>query len=57
MERTLASWMVIFGGLFYFIWSILETTWVDPGVYSVTISLIAIGMGIHWIQDSKISSD
>ncbi|OUW22726.1 MAG: hypothetical protein CBD33_01090 [Euryarchaeota archaeon TMED173] len=57
VERTLASWVVLLGVLFYFLWSILETTWVDPGVYSVTISLIAIGMGIHWIQDSKISSD
>ena len=57
IERTLASWMVLLGGLFYFVWSAIETTWVDPGVYSVTISLIAIGMGLHWIQDSKVSSD
>ena len=53
MERVLASWMVLSGFLYYVVWSAFETTWVDPGVYSITIASISIGVGIHWIQDSK----
>ena len=52
-NRTLASWMIISGCLYYLIWSALNTTWVDPGVYSVTIALISLGVGMHWVQDSK----
>ena len=53
VARTLASWMIIAGSLYYLIWSALNTTWVDPGVYSVMIALISLGIGMHWIQDSK----
>ena len=33
--------------------SSMESTWVDPGVYSVMISLIMAGVGLNWIQDAK----
>lgn len=51
--RTIASWMIIAGSLYYLVWSALNTTWVDPGVYSVMIALVSLGVGIHWIQDSE----
>lgn len=52
LGRTLASWMILSGTGYYLIWSSLESTWVDPGVYSVMISFVALGIGTHWIQDA-----
>lgn len=51
--RTLASWMILAGLAFYLVWSALNTTWVDPGVYSVTIALVAFGFGLHMLQASE----
>ena len=53
VARTIASWMIISGSLYYLVWSALNTTWVDPGVYSVMIALVSMGVGIHWIKDSE----
>ena len=55
VARTIASWMIISGSMYYLVWSALNTTWVDPGVYSVMIALISLGVGIHWVQDSESS--
>ena len=55
LQRTLASWLILIGAMYYFIWSAFETTWVDPGVYSVMVALVSIGIGIHWIEDSSSS--
>ncbi|HJM24053.1 MAG TPA: hypothetical protein QF821_00190 [Candidatus Thalassarchaeaceae archaeon] len=52
LVRTVASWMVFSGVGYYLIWSSMESTWVDPGVYSVMISFVALGIGIHWILDA-----
>ena len=51
--RTLASWMILAGVVFYLVWSALYTTWVDPGVYSVTIALVAFGSGLHILQTAE----
>ena len=53
LSRTLASWMILAGLGYYLVWSAMESTWVDPGVYSITISLIAVGIGLNWLQDSN----
>jgi len=53
MGRTMASWMILFGAGFYLIWSVMESTWVDPGVYSVMIFFVMIGMGLNWVQDAN----
>ena len=55
MIRIIASWMVFVGLTFYTIWSLMNTTWVDPGVYSVMIALVSLGIGLHWVEDSKAS--
>ena len=55
MVRIIASWMVLVGFLFYAIWSLMNATWVDPGVYSVMIALVSLGIGLHWVEDSKVS--
>ena len=56
LGRTFASWMIVVGSAYYLIWSSLESTWVDPGVYSVMISFVMVGIGLNWIQDAKIES-
>jgi hypothetical protein len=43
---TLGSWLIVFGIIFYLSWSIFNETWLDPGVYSVMITLISFGYGI-----------
>lgn len=57
IARTLVSWMsfnaaykafglalVILGLSFYVSWSILYNTWIDPGLYSVTVILVVFGI-------------
>ena len=51
--RTIASWMILSGIVYYFGWSLREVTWIDPGVYSVMIALVSVGLGLHWIRDSE----
>jgi hypothetical protein len=53
VTRLLASWMILAGATFYLAWSAMNTTWVDPGVYSVTIALVASGFGLHILQAAE----
>ena len=46
-KQTISSWLVVIGVLFYIVWSIQNNTWVDPGVYSVMISLVAFGFALN----------
>ena len=50
---TLGSWLIVFGVIFYLSWSIFNETWLDPGVYSVMITLISFGYGILIFADSE----
>ncbi len=52
-KKLASSWLVALGVLFYVTWSISETTWVDPGVYSVAIVLISFGVGIGVLSESE----
>jgi hypothetical protein len=45
--NTIASWLVTLGIGFYLYWSVLNTTWVDPGVYSVMIVFVTFGFGLR----------
>lgn len=47
INETISSWLVIIGILFYVFWSVMNNTWVDPGVYSVMISLVSFGFALH----------
>jgi len=48
-----ASWLVAIGVIFYVVWSISESTWVDPGVYSVAVVLVSFGVGIGILAESE----
>ena len=52
-RRMIASWLVAIGVLFYFLWSAMENTWVDPGVYSVAAVLVSFGVGIGLLEEAE----
>ena len=52
IRRTMASWLIVFGVIFYLSWSSLNATWVDPGVYAVMVILVSFGFGIHTLEDA-----
>ena len=52
-NKLASSWLVALGVLFYLIWSVNESTWVDPGVYSVAVVLISFGVGIGVLSESE----
>ena len=53
IRRTMASWLIVFGVIFYLSWSSLNATWVDPGVYAVMVILVSFGFGIHTLEDAS----
>ena len=53
LMRLVGSWLIVIGLLFYLLWSVLNETWVDPGVYSVMISMVSFGYGILIYVDSE----
>ena len=53
LMRLVGSWLIVIGLLFYLLWSVLNETWVDPGVYSVMISMVSFGYGILIYIDSE----
>ena len=55
--EILSNWMIVGGFLFYLIWSIINTTWVDPGIYSVCIVLIVGGLGIEALNLLGVGND
>jgi len=52
-SRTIASWLIALGVGFYLYWSLMNTTWVDPGVYAVMIVMVSFGLAIHTMADSE----
>ena len=56
------GWLCVFGTwamlgsiMFYFYWGIMYTAWIDPGVYSIAISLMATGLVFRML--SSIEDD
>ncbi len=47
IQRTLAAWSTLFGFAFYIYFGINDMGWMDPGVYSVSIALIAFGFALN----------
>ena len=46
-KEIISSWLVVVGISFYIIWSVQNDTWVDPGVYSVMIAMVAFGIALN----------
>tara|TARA_B100001113_G_C21089994_1_gene613873 strand:- start:218 stop:778 length:561 start_codon:yes stop_codon:yes gene_type:complete len=57
LNATLGSWLLVSGIIFYFAWSIVNNTWVDPGLYAVCIPLIGFGTVLPMLENSEENSD
>ena len=50
IQRTIAAWSTLFGFAFYIYFGINHMGWMDPGVYSVSIALIAFGFALNHVS-------
>lgn len=46
-QRTVAAWCLLIGLAFYFWYGVQYSGWMDVGVYSVTIALLAAGFALN----------
>lgn len=50
--KTMGAWCLLLGVINYLYFGICATGWIDPGVYSVTIGLMAFGFGLVYAANS-----
>jgi hypothetical protein len=53
IRKTLADWMIVVGVLFYLAWSIQNNTWVDPGVFAVSVAPFSFGIGLNLLDKAE----
>ena len=47
---TLGTWSVLASIVFYGYWGIMHMAWIDPGVYSISIALMATGLVLRMLS-------
>lgn len=47
---TLGTWSVLASIVFYCYWGIMHMAWIDPGVYSISIALMATGLVLRMLS-------
>jgi len=47
---VLGTWSMLASILFYFYWGIMHMAWIDPGVYSIAIALMATGLVLRMLS-------
>lgn len=47
LMRAIGAWCLVLGFGFYIGYSVMYTTWIDLGVYSVSITLVAFGFALN----------
>ncbi len=52
-RKSIADWLVVLGLVFYIGWSIQNNTWVDPGVFAVSITPFAFGIGLNLLDSAE----
>ena len=57
IQRTLAAWSTLLGFAFYICFGISHMGWMDPGVYSVSIALIAFGIALNHASHAPEGED
>jgi len=50
--KTLGAWCLVLGIVNYLYFGLTAIGWIDPGVYSVTISLLAFGLAMIYAANS-----
>ena len=56
-NKLFGAWSVLLGIIFYFYYGIANTGWIDVGVYSVSIALIAFGLGLLMAANAPEGDD
>ena len=56
-NKLFGAWSLLLGIVFYFYYGIVNTGWVDVGVYSVSIALIALGLGLLMAANAPEGDD
>jgi hypothetical protein len=49
LTLLVGTWSMLGSILFYFYWGITSTTWIDPGVYSWSIAMMAAGLVLRML--------
>ena len=47
---ALGTWSILASMVFYFYWGIMYMAWIDPGVYSISISLMGLGLVLRMLS-------
>ena len=47
---ALGTWSILASVVFYFYWGIMHMSWIDPGVYSISISLMGLGLVMRMLS-------
>jgi|TARA_B100000131_G_scaffold68578_1_gene64905 hypothetical protein len=47
---VLGTWSMLASIVFYFYWGIMHMAWIDPGVYSIAIALMATGLVMRMLS-------
>jgi len=56
LQKTIADWLIVLGLVFYLGWSVQNNTWVDPGVFAVSITPFAFGVGLNLLNSAESES-
>lgn len=57
LSMIIGTWLALGSILFYFYWGITSTTWIDPGVYSWSIAMMASGLVLRMLATVEEESD
>lgn len=52
-RKTIADWLIVGGVIFYLAWSVQNNTWVDPGVFAVSVAPFAFGVGLNLLDKAE----
>jgi hypothetical protein len=53
LTTSIGGWLITIGLIFYIIRGILFTNWIDPGVYSVCVAMVASGLVMRMLANSE----
>ncbi len=53
IRKTVADWMIVFAIIFYLAWSAQYNTWVDPGVFAVSVIPFMFGFGLNMLDKAE----
>jgi hypothetical protein len=56
-NKLFGAWSLLLGIVFYFFYGIIYTGWIDIGVYSISIALIAFGLALLMAANAPEGND